>query len=159
MNSTILLLLAAAAIVAVLAFYAGKLLWQLQQQTKQRQQDELQHQQKLVEKRRYLTDSIILICRAMLEQQCELSEGALRVWVLLDHLQPDRQPDPVLSYPGLHQMYQVVKDMPTHDARKQQSKQQIFQQDKIRLNAEQELKQAILADSKALLERLQPARA
>ena len=158
MNSTILLLLAAAAIVAVLAFYAGKLLWQLQQQTKQRQQDELQHQQKPVEKRRYLTDSIILICRAMLEQQCELSEGALRVWVLLDHLQPDRQPDPVLSYPGLHQMYQVVKDMPTHDARKQQSKQQLFQQDKIRLNAEQELKQAILADSKALLERLQPAR-
>lgn len=157
MNSTILLLLAAAVIVAALAFYAGKLLWQLQQQTKQRQQDELQYQQKLADKRRYLTDSIILICRAMLEQQCELSEGALRVWVLLDHLQPDRQPDPVLSYPGLHQMYQVVKDMPTHEARKQQSKQQLFQQDKIRLNAEQELKQAILADSKALLARLQPA--
>ena len=157
MNSTILLLLAAAVIVAALAFYAGKLLWQLQQQTKQRQQDELQYQQKLADKRRYLTDSIILICRAMLEQQCELSEGALRVWVLLDHLQPDRQPDPVLSYPGLHQMYQVVKDMPTHEARKQQTKQQLFQQDKIRLNAEQELKRAILADSKALLERLQPA--
>lgn len=157
MNSTILLLLAAAVIVAALAFYAGKLLWQLQQQTKKRQQDELQYQQKLADKRRYLTDSIILICRAMLEQQCELSEGALRVWVLLDHLQPDRQPDPVLSYPGLHQMYQVVKDMPTHEARKQQSKQQLFQQDKIRLNAEQELKQAILADSKALLARLQPA--
>ena len=157
MNSTILLLLAAAVIVAALAFYAGKLLWQLQQQTKQRQQDELQDQQKLADKRRYLTDSIILICRAMLEQQCELSEGALRVWVLLDHLQPDRQPDPVLSYPGLHQMYQVVKDMPTHEARKQQTKQQLFQQDKIRLNAEQELKQAILADSKALLARLQPA--
>lgn len=157
MNSTILLLLAAAVIVAALAFYAGKLLWQLQQQTKQRQQDELQYQQKLADKRRYLTDSIILICRAMLEQQCELSEGALRVWVLLDHLQPDRQPDPVLSYPGLHQMYQVVKDMPTHEARKQQTKQQLFQQDKIRLNAEQDLKQAILADSKALLARLQPA--
>ena len=157
MNSTILLLLAAAVIVAALAFYAGKLLWQLQQQTKKRQQDELQYQQKLADKRRYLTDSIILICRAMLEQQCELSEGALRVWVLLDHLQPDRQPDPVLSYPGLHQMYQVVKDMPTHEARKQQTKQQLFQQDKIRLNAEQELKQAILADSKALLARLQPA--
>ncbi|WP_445766206.1 DUF2489 domain-containing protein [Rheinheimera sp.] len=157
MNSTILLLLAAAVIVAALAFYAGKLLWQLQQQTKQRQQDELQYQQKLADKRRYLTDSIILICRAMLEQQCELSEGALRVWVLLDHLQPDRQPDPVLSYPGLHQMYQVVKDMPTHEARKQQTKQQLFQQDKIRLNAEQDLKQAILADSKALLDRLQPA--
>ncbi len=137
-------------IVAALAFYAGTLLWQLQQQAKARQQRQ-------AEKQRYLTESITLICRAMLEQQCELSEGALRVWVLLDHLVPERQPDPVTTYPGLHQMYQVVKDMPTHDARKQQAKQQTFNQDKLRLTAEQELKDFILADSRALLQRLQPA--
>ena len=147
----------AALIIAVLAFYAGMLLWQLQQQTKQHKQQLLIEQQQKAQKQRYLTDSIVLICRAMLEQQCELSEGALRVWVLLDHLVPERQPDPVLTYPGLHQMYQVVKDMPTHEARKQQSKQQTFNQDKIRLTAEQELKDFILADAKALLARLQPA--
>lgn len=154
---TWVLVVLAALIVAALAFYAGMLLWQLQQQTKQQQQQLLMAQQQKAEKQRYLTESIILICRAMLEQQCELSEGALRVWVLLDHLVPERQPDPVSSYPGLHQMYQVVKDMPTHEARKQQSKQQIFNQDKIRLAAEQELKDFILADAKALLARLQPA--
>lgn len=147
----------AALIVAVLAFYAGMLLWQLQQQTKQQKRQLLIEQQQKAEKQRYLTDSIVLICRAMLEQQCELSEGALRVWVLLDHLVPERQPDPVATYPGLHQMYQVVKDMPTHDARKQQTKQQIFNQDKIRLAAEQDLKEFILADAKALLARLKPA--
>ncbi|GAB2927133.1 DUF2489 domain-containing protein [Rheinheimera gaetbuli] len=156
-NTTLLLVGAAALIVAALAFYAGMLLWQLQQQTKQRQLQQQTILQQKEEKRRYLTESIVLICRAMLEQQCELSEGALRVWVLLDHLAPEREPDPVITYPGLHQMYQVVKDMPTHEARKRQSKQQTFNQDKLRLAAEQDLKDFILLDAKALLLRLKPA--
>ena len=135
---------------AGLAFYAGTLLWQLQQQSQVKQKQ-------LADKRQYLRDSITLICKAMLQQQCELSEGALRVWVLLDHLAPDHKPDPITSYPGLHQMYQVVKDMPTHQARKAQSKALTLQQDEVRLKAEQELKDFILADAQALLLRLQPA--
>jgi hypothetical protein len=136
--------------VAGLAFYAGTLLWQLQQQSQAKQKQ-------LADKHQYLRDSITLICKAMLQQQCELSEGALRVWVLLDHLAPEHKPDPVTSYPGLHQMYQVVKDMPTHQARKAQSKALTLQQDEVRLKAEQELKDFILADAQALLLRLQPA--
>lgn len=146
---TLSLLILAALIVAALAFYAGSLLRQLQQQ---KQQAAAQ----LKEKQLYLTSSITLICKAMREEQCELSEGALRLWVLLDHLAPERQPDPVSSYPGLHQMYQVVKDMPTHQARKEQDKKLTRQQDKLRLQAELELKEAILVDVEALLVRFQP---
>uniref|UniRef100_A0A486XVP4 Periplasmic/membrane protein associated with DUF414 n=1 Tax=Rheinheimera sp. BAL341 TaxID=1708203 RepID=A0A486XVP4_9GAMM len=135
---------------AGLAFYAGTLLWQLQQQSQVKQKQ-------LADKRQYLRDSITLICKAMLQQQCELSEGALRVWVLLDHLAPEHKPDPITSYPGLYQMYQVVKDMPTHQARKAQSKALTLQQDEVRLKAEQELKDFILADAQALLVRLQSA--
>lgn len=149
-------MLAGAVIVAGLAFYAGVLLWRLQQQGIAQKQERLRLEKQAQQKREYLTDSIVLICRAMLEEQCELSEGALRLWVLLDHLVPQRQPDPVTTYPGLHQMYQVVKDMPTHDARKQQSKQQTFLQDKQRIKAEHDLKDFILADTKALLQRFQP---
>lgn len=148
-NTTLTLLILAAVIVAALAFYAGNLLWQLQQQTKLKQQ-------KKAEKEQYLRDSIVLICKAMLEQQCELSEGALRLWVLLDHLVPEHKPDPVQSYPGLHRMYQVVKDMPTHKARKQQHKDLTRQQDDVRLQAEQDLKDFILADTAALLARFRP---
>lgn len=148
-NTTLMLLVGAAVIVAALAFYAGRLLWQLQQQTKQQQQ-------KKAEKEQYLRDSIVLICKAMLEQQCELSEGALRLWVLLDHLVPEHKPDPVQSYPWLHRMYQVVKDMPTHKARKQQDKALTQQQDDVRLQAEQDLKDFILADTAALLARFRP---
>jgi uncharacterized protein HemX len=144
-----ILLLLAAVIVAGLAFYAGTLLWKLQQQAKARQQQ-------LAEKQQYLRDSITLICKAMREQQCELSEGALRVWVLLDHLVPERKPDPEQTYPGLHQMYLVVKDMPTHKARKAQPRELTEQQDSVRLKAEQDLKDFILADADALLKRFQP---
>ena len=75
----------------------------------------------------------------------------------VDHLVPERTPDPVLSYPGLHQMYQVVKDMPTHQARKDQDKALTRQQDSVRLKAEQDLKDFILADTNALLKRFQSA--
>lgn len=150
MSSTLLaVIIVGSLIVAALAFYAGSLLWQLQQQNRQQQQQKS-------DKEKYLRDSITLICKAMLEQQCELSEGTLRLWVLLDHLVPQRQPDPVVTYPGLHQMYQVVKDMPTHKARKQQDKVLTRQQDEIRLKAEQDLKDFILADTAALLQRFQP---
>ncbi|WP_215398745.1 DUF2489 domain-containing protein [Rheinheimera oceanensis] len=150
MSSTlVVVIIVGSLIVAALAFYAGSLLWQLQQQNRQQQQQKS-------EKEQYLRDSITLICKAMLEQQCELSEGALRLWVLLDHLVPQRQPDPVIAYPGLHQMYQVVKDMPTHKARKEQDKVLTRQQDEVRLKAEQDLKDFILADTAALLQRFQP---
>ncbi|MBZ9613124.1 DUF2489 domain-containing protein [Rheinheimera maricola] len=148
-STTLSIMVAAALLVAGLAFYAGTLLWRLQQQTQAKQK-------KLNEKRQYLRDSITLICKAMREEQCELSEGALRVWVLLDHLVPERKPDPETTYPGLYQMYQVVKDMPTHQARKEQAKSLTLQQDELRLKAEQDLKQSILADAKALLLRFQP---
>ena len=150
MTSTTWVLISIAAIIlAVLAFYAGSLLWQLQQQRQQQQA-------KLTERKRYLTESIVTICKAMLAEQCELSEGALRLWVLLDHLVPEHQPEPTTTYPGLHQMYLVVKNMPTHDARKQQDKTLTKQQDNVRLQAEQDLKEFILADTQALLQRFQP---
>lgn len=140
----------AAVLIVALAFYAGSLLWRVQQQSKAAQLE-------LAEKRQYLRDSIILICKAMLAEQCELSEGALRVWVLLDHLAPEHKLDPITSYPGLYQMYQVVKDMPTHKARKAQDKALTQQQDVLRLKAEQDLKPLILIDADTLLKRFQPA--
>lgn len=154
-TSVLIAIIVGAVIIAGLAFYAGTLLWRVQQQRLAQQQQAAQLQQQKAEKALYLRDSIILICKAMREEQCELSEGSLRLWVLLDHLVPERTPDPVLSYPGLHQMYQVVKDMPTHQARKAQDKALTRQQDKVRLKAEQDLKDVIQADVVALLQRFQ----
>lgn len=153
----VLLLITAVLIVAGLAFYAGKLLWLLQQQKQQQQLAEQKARQQQQEKRAYLQESIVLISRAMLEQQCEFSEGALRLWVLLDHWPAADKPDAISSYPGIYQMYLTVKDMPTHQARKDQDKNLTRQQDKVRLTAEKDLKAQIEDDLRLILARFQQA--
>lgn len=150
-------LLLGAAIIACLAFYAGKLLWLLKQQNKRQLQEQQAQQAKVLEKKRYLQESIVLISRAMQEQQCELSEGALRLWVLLDHWPQENKPDAIQLYPGLYQMYLVVRDMPTHQARKEQDKKLTRQQDKVRQQAEIDLRELIQTDLSKLLERFQQA--
>lgn len=152
-----LVLLLGSAIIAGLAFYAGKLLWLLKQQNKRQQQEQQAQQAKVLEKKRYLQESIVLISRAMQEQQCELSEGALRLWVLLDHWPQENKPDAIQLYPGLYQMYLVVREMPTHQARKEQDKKLTRQQDKVRQQAEIDLRERIQADLTKLLERFQQA--
>ncbi|WP_333608700.1 DUF2489 domain-containing protein [Arsukibacterium sp.] len=140
-------------IVAGLAFYAGRLLWQLQLQRQQQQQQQQKQQLQQQEKRDYLQQSILLISKAMQQDQCELSEGALRLWVLLDHWPDANKPDAEASYPGLFKMYQVVKDMPTHKARKAQDKKLTRQQDKLRLQAELDYKVLIIEDVTKLIVR------
>ncbi len=135
-------------IVAGLAYYAGKLLWQVQAQKEAQQQE---REKKLT----YITDSISHIAKAMAAQQCEFSEGVLRIWVLLDHYNQahpeSEQQDYRAKYPGFAKLYDVVKDMPTHDARKKFSKQEIFDMDKVRWQAEKDLKQQVETDIEGLL--------
>lgn len=152
-----LLIILAVSIVMGLAFYAGRLLWLVKQQNIQQQQAAAKAAQQQQDKKQYLQESIVLISRAMLEQQCEFSEGALRLWVLLDHWPQADKPDATTSYPGIYQMYSVVKDMPTHQARKEQDKKLTRQQDKLRLTAEKDLKAQIEDDLRLILERFQQA--
>lgn len=75
----------------------------------------------------------------------------------LDHWPVADKPDAVSSYPGIYQMYLTVKDMPTHQARKDQDKKLTRQQDKVRLSAEKDLKAQIEVDLRLILERFQQA--
>lgn len=150
------LVVSALIIIAGLAFYAGKLLWLVQQQKKQQSEQVQKQQHQQLQNQLYVEQSIYTICKAVDAGQCELSEGALRVWVLLNRL-PEQQQGPLATdYPGIFQMYQVVKDMPTHQARKQQSKQATAAQDQQRLQTEQALSAQILADTSKLIQRFKP---
>lgn len=140
-------------IVAGLAFYLGKLLSQLKQQQLQQQQALQLQQQKQAEHQQYLLDSIVLIGKATLEQQCEPSEAALRIWVLLENLQPELAQ--ACRWPGLFAMYDCVKAMPTHEARLQLDKKELRRQDHLRQQTEIQLKSAIETDIRGLLELLQ----
>lgn len=142
-------------IISILAFYLGRLLSQLQSQKLQQQQAQAEQQRKHAEHQQYLLDSIVLIGRATLEDQCELSEAGLRIWVLLENLQPELAQ--ACRYPGLFAMYDCVKAMPTHEARQALDKKERRHLDHIRQQTEIQLAESIKQDIRQLLQLLQPA--
>ncbi|KZN63037.1 hypothetical protein N473_01645 [Pseudoalteromonas luteoviolacea CPMOR-1] len=152
----VIALVVGALIVAGLAFYAGKLLWQLKVQkdtiAKLKEEQAKKLEQSRQERNGKLADSINLIAKAMKQKQCEYSEGCLRVWVLISQYSFDSEVALEQIYPGVFEMYDEVKEMPTHDARKKYSKKEIFKMDTQRWRAEERLEAQILKDCDKLLE-------
>lgn len=122
-----------------LAFYAGKLLFQLRQQNQAR----IELRQNRISN---ITESIQTIAFAMSQQQCNLSEGAIRLVNLLESLPIPSQPDWKASYPALFTLYESVKLLPTHEARAALSRQQRAEQDQAREKQETNLESKILKE-------------
>ena len=60
-----------------------------------------------------LKESIDVIARAMQSGECNTSEGVIRLTMLLRPFGKN-----LSIYPAMANLYEVVRDMPTHDARK-----------------------------------------
>ncbi|MCC5879546.1 MAG: DUF2489 domain-containing protein [Idiomarina sp.] len=135
-------------IIVGLAFYAGSLLAKLRRQRDIRDKA-------IAKRNENLYQSIETIALAMSQDQCPLSEGALRVTVLLDHLAlPGREENDrtfEAEYPAIHDMYERIKHMPTHEARKKFPRKEIRAMDEQREGYETELEQGIQQDVGRLL--------
>lgn len=131
-------------IIGALAYYAGRLLAQLKQQN-QRRSDALN------QRNVNLLESITTIAKAMEQGQCPLSEGCLRLVVLLDLRTESLEAAYAKRYPHIHDMYERIKHMPTHEARKKYPKQDIRKMDKEREGYEEQLEEVILNDIRQLL--------
>lgn len=123
-------------IIVGLAVYAGKLLARLKLQTQRQQGAIAQRNERILE-------SIRTIAMAMREDQCNLSEGAIRLANLLNALQFTQPKEFAGEYPGLYDLYERVREMPTHDARKQYKRNEIMRMDLQRAGFEQELEAQI----------------
>ncbi len=140
--------IAGSVVVVVLAGYAGTLLAKLQQQTKQQQKAQMD----AIGKRNHkLFDSIFILAHAAKEEQCDLSEAAIRLGVLFDLVQGELRADFASAYPNLDQLYQGVRDMPRGDARKSIPKQERMRHDVERLKLEAELQPEILLELDTIL--------
>jgi hypothetical protein len=139
----------AAVTIIALAFYAGSLLAKVKLQ---RQAINTRRDAALSERNERLHESIVTIAKAVEQGQCPYSEGALRLVVLLDLRVESLEADYATRYPGLHDMYERIKHMPTHEARKQHSKQDIRKMDREREGFEKELEDVILKDIRQLLQ-------
>lgn len=137
-------------VIAALALYAISLQRQLNDARQaQHLQDDLalknlgEHQQQLI-------DDIRFVIRAMLAEQCEITEGVLRLNYLILSLDPDVWEEDALPTLRLH--YQQSKAMPIMDAYRALSKQQQFELDNQRFQHENDNKEALMQELRWLLE-------
>ena len=132
-------LLVAIIVVAGLAFYTGSLLFKVRAQ-------QLLRNQKTQKRIDNISESIQTIAKALDQQQCNLSEGCIRLFHLLEALPVKNKPDFSLQFSGLYSLYYKVKDLPTHETRKSQTKEETKQQDLQREELESQLESQILKD-------------
>ncbi|MFZ7276394.1 DUF2489 domain-containing protein [Avibacterium endocarditidis] len=126
-------------IIVGMAAYAVKLLRALKSQKQTLENARLARVKRLKE-------SIEIIARAMQNGDCNLSEGAIRLKMLLDPLGLK-----ITTYPALAELYDVVKEMPTHQARKELKKNERMRLDLTRESAEADLESKILLELNQLL--------
>lgn len=138
-TALILATLAGSLILLGLAIYAGMLLARV------RRQGELQARA-IRERNERILDSVRLIAHAVRDGQCDYSEGAIRLTNLLNALQIKEGRAFADEFPGLYDLYEKVKDMPTHEARKAFKRNEIMKMDLERSGYEVELEAQILKD-------------
>ncbi|AHG79294.1 Orf3 [Mannheimia varigena USDA-ARS-USMARC-1388] len=134
-------------ILVSLAGYAGYLMLKLRQQKKREQA--LIEEAKEAQKARYLRilDSLDVIARAMISEQCDLSEGVLRLKPLLDVLGKK-----LSHYTAMWELYQVVENMPILEERKQLKRNERMKLDLEREAKEVELSEQIKLECQQLLQ-------
>ncbi|WP_198533011.1 DUF2489 domain-containing protein [Salinivibrio kushneri] len=137
-----------ALIILALSVYAGVLLAKLKRQTKwQAEMKEAainQRNDKIIE-------SVDVIAFAALQDQCDLSEAAIRLYMIMDHLQGDKRVEFDSRYPALFELYEAVKDTPRGEAIKGLKKNERMRLDLDRAKHEARLEEAIKVELSDIL--------
>jgi len=131
-------------VIVPLAIYAGMLLSQLKKQTADKAIAEQEKQSALKKHDIKILNSVVIIVRAMKEEQCELSEGCWRLSVLLDSLKLSSELN--LLFPSVYGLYNGIQHMPILEERKKLPKQERMKLDFERMKLEAELKSKIQQD-------------
>lgn len=126
-------------ILAGLGAYAASLLLKLRAQTRLREQAIAARNSRILE-------SVHLIAAAMVQGRCESSEGAIRLVNLLGALQYRWPEPPGERFPGLYALYEQIRDLPTHEARRALTKAERASQDRERARHEQRYNDQIQED-------------
>ncbi|MEL0628419.1 DUF2489 domain-containing protein [Psychromonas aquatilis] len=154
MNTQMILAIVAVVIILFLAFYVGMLLNKINAHKAQvaaaEKEQEAFKKQKIEERNNNIIESIRFIAQATAQKQCNVSEAAIRLTVLLETLQLEKPIDMATAYPALHAMFEKVKDMPTHEERKTHPVKEIKIMDMKREVFEAEMEDEILKESAVL---------
>ena len=97
-----------------------------------------------------ISESIALIAKAMEQQQCELSEGVIRIVNLLNALPLVEPPNYKAQYPHIHSLFIEVSGFAILEARQKLTKAERRKQDLAREQIESEYESKVLAELPAL---------
>lgn len=142
------LIIVAVVIVFALAFYAGTLLMKLKQQKADLLQAKQAQQKALNVHDKKVLDSVVIIVRAMKEEQCDISEGCWRLAVLLDSLKTSQNLN--TEFPAIFELYGAIKHMPILEERKKLAKKERMKLDFDRMKIEADLSPAIFENLELL---------
>ncbi|OBX11394.1 DUF2489 domain-containing protein [Gallibacterium genomosp. 3] len=141
MNSTVLLFSIGSLIVLAMLGYLISLLLAIKKQKRLLQQA---YQQRLDR----LQESIVIIAKAMLTDECNHSEGVLRLKPLLEAYGKIQ----LNAFPAMYQLYLTVREMPIKEERQALAKKERRQLDRTRESTESKLEQQIKSELPQLLE-------
>ncbi|UXD87762.1 DUF2489 domain-containing protein [Thalassolituus hydrocarboniclasticus] len=128
-------------IIALLAGYAWHLTRQVKAVEQRQQEEEAQAAMQLRNRQLELLQDIRFIARSVLDEQCEITEGVLRIQYLMSALDPAVWEQDELC--TLRSHYQSTSSMPILDAYKQLPRKEQFKLDQQRWALENENKTAI----------------
>jgi hypothetical protein len=97
-----------------------------------------------------ITESLVLIAKAMEQQQCDLSEGVIRIVNLLNALPIVEQPDYKTKYPHIYALFTEVSGFAILEERQKLSKAERRKQDIAREQIESEYESKVLSELPAL---------
>lgn len=93
-----------------------------------------------------LKESIVIIIKAMKTGDCNHSEGVIRLKMLLEPMGSSLK-----NYATMYQLYEIVMDMPTHEARRSLKRNERMRLDLQRERAETDLQEKIMLELDQLL--------
>ena len=137
-------------IIGALAFYAGTLINRINHQKKQIAEQALQRENEINARNENICESIRFIAKATAQKQCNVSEAAIRLSVLLETLVLDKPIDIDQRCPAISALFEKVKDMPTLEQRKTRPVKEIKTLDMRRHLFEVEHEEDILKEAELL---------
>ena len=136
-------------IIVSLASYAGYLLYLLRQQSQREAQAKLEQLERRQKQQEQLRESIRIIASALVAEQCEIAEGAVRLAHLLR--QVDRSTDWAIEFPHIAQLQEKIAHHPIGAARKGLAKQERMKLDMQRMKLEAEYCDTVLEEAKIIV--------
>lgn len=145
-------------ILLTLTIVAGYYLWQVRKLRKKQTEQQSLNQAAWKAHQEELAKDVRFIANSMLQEQCEITEGCLRLQYLMDKLDEGLKNKP--EFQAIHMHCRQTAHMPTHEAYKALGRKEQFKLDKDRFALEEENREQVLKEATTLLtyrfERLNP---